>query len=48
LHVPFEDTALTALLRASLCHPQGTCALLATIKANDADYDETLATLRSE
>jgi len=47
LHVPFEDTALTALLRASLCHSQGTCALLATVKPNEENYDETLATLRS-
>ena len=46
LHVPFQDTALTSLLKRSLCHGQGTCALLATVKPNEEHYEKTLATLR--
>jgi hypothetical protein len=46
LHVPFGDAALTRLLAASLRHRRGVCALLATVRPDAADYEETLATLR--
>jgi hypothetical protein len=46
LHVPFGDAALTRLLAASLRHRRGVCALLAAVRPDAADYEETLATLR--